>query len=161
MRGRIIRPLIALRRQALRDALGAAGLDWVEDPTNRDPKFLRNRIRHELFPLLAASYHADLVPALTRVARLARESVDALDRTAARELGRLGAAHADALTLSRSALAALPAAVAAEVLRQAAARLGSRASATRVGPPRPAPRAGHPSAAPALPARRCRRGGER
>ncbi len=127
VRGRIIRPLIALRRQALRDALVAAGLDWVEDPTNRDPKFLRNRIRHELLPLLAASYHADLVPALTRVARLARESVDALDRTASRELARLGTVHADALTLARSALAALPPAVAAEVLRQAAARLGSRA----------------------------------
>ena len=161
VRGRIIRPLIALRRQALRDALVAAGLDWVEDPTNRDPKFLRNRIRHELLPLLAASYHADLVPALTRVARLARESVDALDRTASRELARLGTVHADALTLARSALAALPPAVAAEVLRQAAARLGSRAPLRAWAHRGLRARAGHPTAAPTLPARRRRRGSER
>ena len=60
-----------------------AGLDWVEDPTNRDPKFLRNRIRHELLPLLAASYHADVVPALARRRPGWRaRRVDALDRTA-------------------------------------------------------------------------------
>jgi tRNA(Ile)-lysidine synthase len=127
VRGRIIRPLLELRRQTLRDALSARGLAWVEDPSNRDPKFLRNRIRHELLPLLAASYHADVVPALADVARVARETVDALDRTAARELERLARVEADALTLSRAALAALPAPVAAEMLRQAAARFGSRA----------------------------------
>jgi tRNA(Ile)-lysidine synthase len=126
VRGRIIRPLLEIRRQALRDALHEAGLGWVEDPSNRDPKFLRNRIRHELLPLLAASYHADVVPALADVARLARETVDALDRTAALELGRLATVETDALTLSRAALAALPPPVAAEALRQAAARLGSR-----------------------------------
>jgi len=127
VRGRIIRPLLELRRQTLRDALTAAGLAWVEDPSNRDPKFLRNRIRHELLPLLAASYHADVVPALADVARVARETVHALDRTAARELDRLARVEGDALTLSRAALAALPPPVAAEMLRQAAARFGSRA----------------------------------
>jgi tRNA(Ile)-lysidine synthase len=127
VRGRIIRPLLEVRRQTLRDALTAEGVGWVEDPSNRDLKFLRNRIRHELLPLLAASYHADVVPALAEVARLARETVGAIDRTAARELARLAIVEAGVLTLSRAALAALPAPVAAEVLRQAAARFGSRA----------------------------------
>jgi tRNA(Ile)-lysidine synthase len=126
VRGRIIRPLIEIRRHTVRDALRAARLDWLEDPANRDPKFLRNRIRHELLPLLAASHHADVVPALARVARLARETVDALDRTATLALERLARLEAGALTLSRAALAALPAPVAAEALRQAAARAGSR-----------------------------------
>jgi tRNA(Ile)-lysidine synthase len=126
VRGRIIRPLVELRREALREMLTAAGLVWVDDPTNRDPKFLRNRVRHELLPLLAASYATDVVPALARVARLAREAVEALDRAATLELGRLATLDADAVTLSRRALAALPGALAAEVLRQAAARLGSR-----------------------------------
>ncbi len=127
VRGRIIRPLIELRRQALREALAEAGLDWVEDPSNRDPKFLRNRIRHELLPLLAASYHAEVVPALAGVARLARESVQALDHAASLELARLAVVEAGALTLPRAALAALPPSIAAEALRQAAARFGSRA----------------------------------
>jgi tRNA(Ile)-lysidine synthase len=127
VRGAIIRPLIEVRRAALRDLLSAAGLGWVEDPTNRDPKFLRNRIRHELLPLLAASYATDVVPALARLGRLARESVEALDRAAAVELARLGSPALDALTLPRAALAALPVPLATEVLRQAAARLGGRA----------------------------------
>jgi tRNA(Ile)-lysidine synthase len=127
VRGRLIRPLLEVRRATLREHLAAAGLTWVEDPTNRDPKFLRNRIRHELLPLLAASYHADVVPALATIARRARETVDALERSATLALARLAQPGADALTLPRAALAALPAPVAAEVLRQAAARLGSRA----------------------------------
>src|SRR5207245_556021 len=89
VRGRIIRPLIALRRSALEAELRRAGLSWVEDPTNRDPKFLRNRIRHELLPLLSDSYNPEIAAALVRMAALARETVTALDETAAAELDRL------------------------------------------------------------------------
>jgi tRNA(Ile)-lysidine synthase len=146
VRGRIIRPLIEIRGQILRDALTAEGVQWVEDPSNRDPKFLRNRVRHELLPLLAASYRADVVPALVEVARLARETVGALDRTAARELDRLATGEAGALTLSRRALAALPSPVAAEVLR----RLPHASAAAR-----PCGRGGTAACAACSPRRRC------
>jgi tRNA(Ile)-lysidine synthase len=128
VRGRIIRPLIAARRRDVEAALRDAALPWLEDPMNRDPKFLRNRIRHEVLPLLAASYDGDVVPALVRTAGLAREATEALDQLAARELERLLAEDGDgAFTLSLTALRALPSFVAPEVLRQAAARLGSTA----------------------------------
>jgi tRNA(Ile)-lysidine synthase len=128
VRGRLIRPLIAARRAALVAWLARGGLEWREDPTNRDLKFLRNRIRHEVLPLLAAAHDADVVPALARVAGRAREMVTALEQVAAVELARLATDQGpQALTLPRAALAALPQPVAAEVLRQAAARLGSRA----------------------------------
>src|SRR5262249_42723156 len=70
VRGAIIRPLIELRRSALEAELARAGLAWVEDETNRDPKFLRNRIRHELLPLLADSYNPEVATALVRLASL-------------------------------------------------------------------------------------------
>src|SRR3989442_647693 len=89
VRGRIIRPLIETRRRDVEAALRASGLPWIEDPTNRDPKFLRNRIRHEVLPLLASTYDGDVVPALARAAALAREATDALDQLAGRELHRL------------------------------------------------------------------------
>ena len=160
-RGRVIRPLIETRRQALRDALVAAGLDWVEDETNRDPKFLRNRIRHELLPLLAASYATDVVPSLARAARRARETVDALDRTATDALERLasgGGRRADA---------------AARGARDAASAAGGRDRCAR--PPRAsaaAPRSargrtgdcarpGPGPAPPPVPTRRRHGGGER
>jgi tRNA(Ile)-lysidine synthase len=126
VRGRVVRPLIEVRRQTVVAGLRAAGLDWIEDPTNRDPKFLRNRIRHEVLPLLAAAHRADVVPALARVARLARETLDALERTATLTLEGLVRVEAGGLTLSRTALAALPAPVAVEVLHQAVVRAGSR-----------------------------------
>jgi tRNA(Ile)-lysidine synthase len=128
VRGRVIRPLIAARRHALVGLLEQAGLEWREDPTNRDLKFFRNRVRHEVLPLLAAAHDADVVPVLARVAGRAREMVGALEQVAAIELARLVTDQGPhALTLPRAALAALPRPVAAEVLRQAAARLGSRA----------------------------------
>jgi tRNA(Ile)-lysidine synthase len=127
VRGRIIRPLIEVRRADLVELLEAAGLGWVEDPSNRETRFLRNRIRHELLPLLSASYRPDVVATLDRIARLCRDTVDAIERLARRELDRLAIHDDDALLLPHDALAELPVPLAAEVLRQAAARLGSRA----------------------------------
>jgi len=127
VRGRLIRPLIEVHRAALEAELQRAAIPWVEDPTNRDPKFLRNRIRNELLPLLADSYNPGIAAALTRVSALARDTVTALDRAAAVELERLATFEAGAVTLPLGPLRALPRQIAAEVLREAAERLGSRA----------------------------------
>lgn len=47
-----VRPLLGIRRDELREYLSAQGRDWVEDPSNDDPRFDRVRIRKAL-PLLA------------------------------------------------------------------------------------------------------------
>lgn len=44
----IVRPLLGLRRQALRDWLAARGVAWIDDPTNEDPAFERVRVRRAL-----------------------------------------------------------------------------------------------------------------
>jgi len=103
------------------------GLPWLEDPSNRDPRFFRNRVRHALLPRLTEWAGSDVVTQLGRLARRAREAVDAIDQVAAAELARLARGDDGALVLPRSALAALPRPVAAEVLRAAAERLGGRA----------------------------------
>jgi tRNA(Ile)-lysidine synthase len=126
-RGRIIRPLIETRRAALVAALEAAGLPWIEDPSNRDPAFLRNRIRHDLLPALSRGYGGDVSVTLDRLARMCRETVNAIERVARRELDRHGVAADGAVVLPHAVLAELPGQVAAEVLRQAAERLGGRA----------------------------------
>ena len=46
------RPFLGLSRSVLVAALNEAGVAWREDPSNSDPRHLRNRIRHELVPLL-------------------------------------------------------------------------------------------------------------
>ncbi len=49
----LFRPLLSLRREALRAALLARGVPWIDDPSNADERFERVRIRQAL-PLLAA-----------------------------------------------------------------------------------------------------------
>ena len=50
------RPLLSVPGQELRAWLLAEGVAWVEDPTNQDVAFTRNRIRHELLPALQAAF---------------------------------------------------------------------------------------------------------
>jgi tRNA(Ile)-lysidine synthase len=50
------RPLLAVPGAALRTWLHARGESWVEDPTNADPHYTRNRIRTQLLPVLAAAF---------------------------------------------------------------------------------------------------------
>jgi len=50
------RPWLDMPGQALRDALQAAGEPWVEDPTNIDTRFTRNRIRAELLPVIEQAF---------------------------------------------------------------------------------------------------------
>jgi tRNA(Ile)-lysidine synthase len=127
VRGRIIRPLLDTRRTAVIALLARVGLPWLEDPSNADERFFRNRVRHSVLPRLAVDADGDVVDRLARLARGTREVLDALDRMAASELARLARPEDGALVVSRSALAALPRPVAAEVLRAAAAGFGSRA----------------------------------
>src|SRR5205085_9562526 len=107
--GRIIRPLLESRHRDAIAALTAAGVSWLEDPSNRDSRFFRNRVRHALLPRLADEAGGDLVSRLAQLARRAREAGEALDRLAAAELSRLGREEADgALRLSRPAVGGLP-----------------------------------------------------
>ncbi len=124
VRGLFIRPLIETRRREIEAELRRSGLTWVEDPSNRDPKFLRNRIRHDLLPFLAAAYNPQIAEALCRAAALVRGLVSEVEGLAAGELDRLAEADDGGLALSRAALRALPAGIGEEVLRQALHRLG-------------------------------------
>jgi tRNA(Ile)-lysidine synthetase-like protein len=87
-RGRVIRPLLAERRAVLRAALDAAGIGYIDDPTNADPAAAdRNRIRLEVLPALE-QLNPRVVDALSRLGRLAADDDDALDAIAAGELAR-------------------------------------------------------------------------
>jgi tRNA(Ile)-lysidine synthase len=123
-RGLLIRPLIETRRPAIVDYLAARGLAWAEDPSNRDPRFLRNRIRHELLPFMAELTGAGVVEALGRSAAVARAVVADLEERARADLERLATRDGAGWSLDVDALAERPIELAAEMLRQAAADLG-------------------------------------
>ena len=50
------RPLLGVAGSALRDWLAQRGARWIEDPTNTDKRYTRNRIRAELLPVLQAVF---------------------------------------------------------------------------------------------------------
>lgn len=78
------RPLRRLRRHDTVAICAACGLTPVADPTNIDPAFRRNRVRHELLPMLDAIAERDVAPVLARQAELLRADAELLDALAAR-----------------------------------------------------------------------------
>jgi tRNA(Ile)-lysidine synthase len=69
---RIVRPLLSTRREQIEGYLRSLQQAWCEDASNQDPKHLRNRIRHELLPLLEAEYNPALRQSLGNLAEIAR-----------------------------------------------------------------------------------------
>jgi len=93
------RPLLQLRRNETVALCSALGISVFNDPSNDDERFQRNRIRHEVLPLLESLAKRDLVPVLTRQADLLRGDDDLLNELA----GALD--PTDALALARAPLA--------------------------------------------------------
>jgi len=52
----LIRPFLDLRRAELAAWAATEGVAYREDASNRDPRFLRNQVRHELLPLLTTRF---------------------------------------------------------------------------------------------------------
>jgi tRNA(Ile)-lysidine synthase len=126
--GRLLRPLLGVRRAETRDCCAAIGVDWREDPTNQEPGPLRNRVRQRLLPLLE-ELRPGAVVTLARAAALAADERDWLDPLLA---AALAATRVDAspegsgpVALDAGALAGLPVALARRVVRAAARHAGA------------------------------------
>ena len=76
-------PILALRRAETAALCTALGLEVVHDPTNLDPAHRRNRLRHEVLPLLDDVAGRDVAPLLARHAGHARAAVEHLAAEAA------------------------------------------------------------------------------
>jgi tRNA(Ile)-lysidine synthase len=70
--GRIVRPLLGVRRVEVEAFLRERGQGWREDATNRDVSLTRNRVRHVLMPLLR-EFNPGVDALLARTAEVARE----------------------------------------------------------------------------------------
>jgi tRNA(Ile)-lysidine synthase len=79
----IVRPLLQIRRAALRVYLKDRKQSWREDATNRDTSKMRARIRKKLLPLLEKQFQPAAVDHLNALAAFAREDNACLDFIAA------------------------------------------------------------------------------
>jgi tRNA(Ile)-lysidine synthase len=71
-RARIVRPLLEVRRVEVEEFLRSRGQGWREDATNADVGLTRNRVRHELMPVLRG-FNPGVDALLARTAEIARE----------------------------------------------------------------------------------------
>jgi tRNA(Ile)-lysidine synthase len=70
----LVRPLLAATRREVLDYLAAIGQDYRIDRTNSDTRWTRNRLRHELLPVLREQYNSAVDDALLRLAIQAAET---------------------------------------------------------------------------------------
>lgn len=82
MRPASTKPLLDLRRSETTALCASLDLDPIVDPSNDDRRFMRNRVRHDVLPMLAAVAERDVVPLLVRSADHSREIVDAVGELA-------------------------------------------------------------------------------
>jgi tRNA(Ile)-lysidine synthase len=78
----ILRPLLKVRRDEVVEYLKSRQLTWRKDASNADRQFLRNRIRHELLPLLEREYNPRIRDVLLRTAELLRDEDELLTKLA-------------------------------------------------------------------------------
>ncbi|NJB66775.1 tRNA(Ile)-lysidine synthase [Desulfobaculum xiamenense] len=118
----LVRPLLLTTRADIETCARALGLPWVEDASNADTTFTRNRMRHEVLPLLARENPNILraVAAQWRVASLDRDYWDG-------EVQRLlecGVPHSGGLLLPREILDDLHQTVRLRLYKATLERLG-------------------------------------
>jgi tRNA(Ile)-lysidine synthase len=77
--GKIIRPLLKIKRSEIIDYLAEQDLEYVSDTSNANVSYLRNKIRHELIPQLSTTYNPNIVAALNRLASLVRSEEKWMD----------------------------------------------------------------------------------
>lgn len=75
-----IRPMLTIQREEVVAYLASIGQTCRTDSSNQDCKYTRNRIRHQLLPLLTDDYNPEVATALLRLGSLAQQSQNEIDR---------------------------------------------------------------------------------
>jgi tRNA(Ile)-lysidine synthase len=131
---KLIRPFLSVTRREIETYLRQSQQPWREDPSNLDVHHARNRVRHELLPLLERDYNPAIKAALADLAEIARAEEEYWDKEVGGVFTRLvrsgkpsrsgrtnsqpgGAAAAEILSIELAALQALPLALQRRLLR--------------------------------------------
>lgn len=111
----IARPLLRTDRSALLSYLRSNAIQWREDESNRDPAYTRNRVRHQLLPLLESEFDPAIRGILQRTAAILREDDKLLEMITADAIQTLRDMQG---RLNMSGVRQLPVALQRRVIRQ-------------------------------------------
>jgi tRNA(Ile)-lysidine synthase len=115
----LVRPLLAVRRTEVLRYLAQLGQDYRSDPSNTDPRFTRNRLRHDLLPLVRSAFNADFDRAVLRLAQQADEAQQVIAAIASRLFCQSASVSADRVQIDCNFLAPEPSLVIREVCKLA------------------------------------------
>lgn len=121
--GRLVRPLLGFSRAQTTAYCEGRGLPWRDDPSNDEPAYARNRVRHGLARAIA-EVHPAAARNVLRTAELLRDEAEVLDALVAAELDGSNGSPRNTIELDR--LAELPAALRRLVVQQLADRAAGR-----------------------------------
>jgi tRNA(Ile)-lysidine synthase len=130
--GRVIRPLLDVDRAELRQFLTERAEPYRQDRSNDDVAILRNRVRHELLPLLESRFSPGITDVLAREATLAQQDEDFLRRQAIESARRIVLTNEDngdeGLRIDARALRSTPRALGSRVAHDVLCRLAGARS---------------------------------
>lgn len=116
--GRYVRPLLNVTRGDIEEYLRSRGIVWRTDSSNDDADFLRNRIRHELIPLLSA-YNPAISERLTVTANALAADEEFLETATTTAFASHGVMGVDGVTLSVPGVLTEPRAIRMRLFRRA------------------------------------------
>jgi tRNA(Ile)-lysidine synthase len=117
--GIVVRPLLDIGRDELREYLARQGILFREDASNLDVTIPRNRVRHEALPMLRERFSPAIVRTLSREAEIAREDSEYFDQMVARAETAVVSRARNRVVIDLPALRACPAALSRRIVRRA------------------------------------------
>lgn len=117
-RDKFIRPLLCFTKEEITSYLTSNNLSFVEDLSNKDTKYSRNKIRADILPKMS-EINSDAVRSISRAIDLTDEENRFLDALAGSELEKIGLLSEKDITLNIPELSKLDTAIARRVIRLA------------------------------------------
>ena len=127
--GRVIRPLLEVSRQEVLTYLEANGYEFCHDSSNESLRFLRNRIRLELLPLLEERFNPSIRNTILNTARVLEIEEEFLSGGSNRlykSLATLTTHGQPSISFALEALSAIPAALRRRIFERACWDIGCR-----------------------------------
>jgi tRNA(Ile)-lysidine synthase len=119
----IVRPMLELRRADVNAYVTRHQLPFREDASNADRRFLRNRVRHELLPLLERDYNPNVRQALVQIAEQSALDHAQLQADVRRQWKRLAKTGPSSIAFALRTFRQQPKALQRQLLRQAIQQL--------------------------------------
>jgi len=123
--GRVVRPLLGVRRRELEELVRREALVFREDESNARDDYARNRLRHHWLPQLARNFNPQLLRALGNLAEAQRRDAEWIDVLVAEELRRRVCVTEGQSVIEREGWSELPDALARRVVKRLIERAGA------------------------------------